>query len=278
MGGIGVAYPFRLHGRNVIVTGASGGLGRAMTLRLIRHYGCRVLGIARSREKLEAVARELGEYGHQFEYMIMDVSVRESWKALAEYVRSGGFDADVIINNAGILPEFAKFGMYSPEETERCMALNLNSVIWAAEEFIPVFERKTGTAIINISSSDALCPLAGTSLYSASKAAVKALSEAMREEYRGRIYIPAVCPGFIRTDIMRGQRHDVSPAVRFVSMPPEKAARIILGRADRRRSRIVLGFDAHFMSAAYRIAPVWSVRFFRLVFRVSGLALFKDIF
>ncbi len=268
----------RLYGKNVIITGASGGLGKELTMRLVRKYGCRVLGVSRSEEKLLLIKEELGELTDRFEYLALDVSLRDNWKLLAERVRSGQFDADILINNAGILPGFARFGRYSRNEVDRCMALNQNAVIWSAEEFIPLFSGKKGTAIINISSSDALCPLAGTSVYSASKASVRAFSEAVREEYRGSIYVPAVCPGFIRTDIMSHQSHTVSPAVRFFSMPADKAARILLRRANAGRSRIVFGLDAHFMSAAYRIAPVWSLRFFKFVFKASRQEMFRDIF
>lgn len=266
-----------LKGKNVIVTGASGGLGKELALLLIRRYGCRVLGIARNEKKLMLVKSELGDLSDRFEYLLLDVSRRESWTRLAEQVNSGTFIADVLINNAGMLPRFAKFGMYAHDEIETCMSLDQNSVIWAAEHFIPIFEGREGAAIINIASADALCPLAGTSLYSAAKSAVRAFSEALREEYRGRIYIPAVCPGFIRTDIMKDQGHSVSPLVKFFSMPSEKAARIVLRRANGGRSRIVFGTDAHFMSAAYKIAPVLSLRFFRFLFRASNLEMFSDV-
>lgn len=269
---------FGLKERKVIVTGASGGLGRDLTLRLIRHYGCRVLGVARNEEKLMSIKTELCDLSEKFEYICLDVSQRESWTRLGEYVHSERFDADVLINNAGMLPRFAKFGMYSPEETKKCLSLDQNSVIWASEEFLPIFDGKEGASIINIASADALCPLAGTSVYSAAKSAVRAFSEALREEYRGKIYIPAVCPGFIRTDIMKGQGRSVSPLVDFFSMPSEKAARILLRRANAGRSRIVFGFDAHFMSAAYKISPVLSLRFFKWIFKISGLDMFRDIF
>lgn len=269
---------FGLTGKNVIVTGASGGLGRALTLRLVRRYGCNVLGVARNKEKLMSIQQELGELSGRFRFLILDVSRRDSWTKLADYVNTGEFDADVLINNAGMLPRFAKFGMYAPEETEKCLSLDQNSVIWAAEDFIPVFGKKEGCSIVNVASADALCPLAGTSVYSAAKSAVRAFSEALREEYRGSIYIPAVCPGFIRTDIMKGQGRSVSPLIRFFSMPSEKAARILLRRANACRSRIVFGFDAHFMSAAYKISPVLSLRFFKWVFKASGLEMFRGIF
>lgn len=266
-----------LYGRNVIVTGASSGLGREMTLRLIRHYQCRVLGIGRSEQKMRELTELLGADSSAWEYRLLDISLPESWRELGEYVKSRGFDADILINNAGMLPPFARFENYTAEEIDRAMRLNLGSVLFSSQEFIPIFAQKPHTAIINIASSDALCPLAGTSLYSAGKAGVRALSEAMREEYWGRIYIPSVCPGFIRTDIMKHQRHAVSAPMNWVSMPADKAARVILRRVNVKRSRIVLGADAHFMSAAYRLAPVLSLRFFRWLFKSSRMALFQDI-
>ena len=114
---------FGLKGRNVIVTGASGGLGRELTLHLIRRYGCRVLGVARNEQKLLWVRTELGELSDHFEYIAMDVSRRESWKQLARYVSLGGFKADVLINNAGMLPRFAKFGEYSQDEIEEILKM-----------------------------------------------------------------------------------------------------------------------------------------------------------
>jgi short-subunit dehydrogenase len=151
-------------------------------------------------------------------------------------------------------------------------------VLHSTQAFLPIFAQKKGTAIINIASSDSLCPLAGTSVYSAGKAAVKALSESMREEYRGRIYIPAVCPGFICTDIMHNQQHNNSSIIDMVSMPAPKAARKILRKVNSHRSRIVIGTDAHFMSFAYRIAPVLSLRFFNFIFKASRLDLFSEIY
>ena len=269
---------FTLYDKNVIVTGASGGLGRELTLCLVKKYRCHVLGVGRNEQRLRETAELLGDAADSFRFRVADVIKREDWRSLAAEAAADGFNADVLINNAGILPRFARFGDYSEEEIEKGMDTNLQSVMYGCRAFLPLFENKQGTAIINIASADALCPLVGTSVYSAGKAAVKALSEAMREEYRCRVYIPTVCPGFIRTDIMKGQSRAVSPLVNLASMPADKAARVILRRVNVRRSQIVLGADAHFMSLAYRIAPVWSLRLFRVFMKASGLALFADIF
>ncbi|MDD6394772.1 MAG: SDR family oxidoreductase [Firmicutes bacterium] len=269
---------FSVYGKNVIVTGASGGLGKEMVKLLITKYKCRVIGVARNESKMKELSSELGELSDKFSYRLFDVSDSEKWREFAENTVSDGFDADIIINNAGILPQFTRFGKYSSEQVAEGFNTNLNSVINSTQAFLPMLKVKKGTAIINISSSDALCPLAGTSVYSASKAAVKALSECMREEYRGKIYIPLVCPGFIRTDIMKKQAHNNNSIIDMVSMPASKAAKKILKRANSRRSRIVIGADAHFMSVAYRIAPIASQRFMNFIFRISKLELFSEIY
>ena len=67
----------KLKGRNVIVTGASGGLGREITLSLIRRYGCQVLGVARNEEKLRSLGEELGELGEK--YGISKAAVAIAW-------------------------------------------------------------------------------------------------------------------------------------------------------------------------------------------------------
>lgn len=269
---------FSLYEKNVIITGASGGLGKEMVKLLITKYHCNVIGVARNESKMRALCGELGKLSDKFSYRLFDVSDSEKWRELADETSAAGFDVDVIINNAGILPQFTRFGKYSAEDVKAGLDTNLNSVVHSTQAFLPLFEQKDGTAIINISSSDALCPLVGTSVYSASKAAVKALSEAMREEYRGKIYIPVVCPGFIRTDIMKNQAHNNNGIIDMVSMPASKAAKKILKKVNSRRSRIVIGMDAHFMSFAYRLAPVTSLRFMNFIFRISKLELFSEIY
>lgn len=269
---------FSLYGKNVIITGASGGLGREMVKLLVKKYCCRVIGIARNEQKMQTLCSELAELSYRFSYRLFDVSDADKWREFAEELENISFDAEVLINNAGILPQFTRFGKYSDDEIAAGMNINLNSVIYSMRIFLPQFEQKGNTAIINISSSDALCPIAGTSVYSAGKSAIKALSEVMREEYRGKIYIPAVCPGFIRTDIMKNQAHNNSSIIDIVSMPANKAAKKILKRVNYCRSIIVTGVDAHFMSIAYRIAPVWSQRLINFIFRASKLDLFSEIY
>ena len=102
-----------LDNKTVIVTGASSGMGKGITERLIKEHGCKVLGVARSEKKMEALVAELGEYASQFSYQLFDVSVRENWENYVAYLNENGIKPDVLINNAGILPKFDRFEHYS---------------------------------------------------------------------------------------------------------------------------------------------------------------------
>ena len=77
---------------------------------------------------------------------------------------------------------------------------------------------------------------------------------------------------------MKNQAHNNNSIIDVVSMPAPKAAKKILKKVNSRHSRIVIGADAHFMSFAYRIAPVMSLRFMNFIFRISKLDLFSEIY
>src|SRR5699024_6907729 len=116
-----------LDNKTVIVTGASSGMGKGITEKLIKEHGCKVLGVARSEKKMEALVAELGEYASQFSYQLFDVSVRENWENYVAYLNENGIKPDVLINNAGILPKLDRFEHYSVEDIEKAMNINFYS-------------------------------------------------------------------------------------------------------------------------------------------------------
>ena len=94
-----------LDGKTVIITGASGGLGFAMAKLLIEKHGCTVIGVARNREKAEKAAAALGD---MFSFRLFDVTDRTGWTSFARELDESGLVPDVLINNAGIMPAFAR--------------------------------------------------------------------------------------------------------------------------------------------------------------------------
>ena len=270
-----------LDNKTVIVTGASSGMGKGITEKLIKEHGCKVLGVARSEKKMEALVAELGEYASQFSYQLFDVSVRENWENYVAYLNENGIKPDVLINNAGILPKFDRFEHYSVEDIEKAMNINFYSAVYSMHALLPLLLESSSPAIINIDSSAALMSLAGTSVYSASKAALKALTESMREEMRGRCYIGIVCPGFTKTDIFRNQGSSDEKAQKMLNMVStscERMVKLIMNGIGRQRSLMVFGPDAGFMNYFGRLMPVTGGRLFSAVMKAPKLPLFDGVF
>lgn len=271
-----------LQGKTAIVTGASGGMGAGIAATLIKKHGCTVIGVARSESKMLKFVEELGEeYAKQFSYKLFDVSVRENWESFAEELKENGVKVDILINNAGILPKFKKFEKYSYEEIEQAMNINFYSCIYSTKTMLPILKESSTPAVINIDSSAALMTLAGTSMYSASKAALKGFTEALRNEYP-EMYVSLVCPGFTKTDIFRGQEQGSSDkgqkAMDMISTDCDIMVKRIMRGIENKYPMQVRGLDAHAMSVANRIAPVYASKLFSAVMRMADLELFREIF
>lgn len=270
-----------LNGKTVIVTGASSGIGRGITVKLIKEYNCTVFAVARNEEKMRSLARVLGTDANKLSCRLFDISEPDNWKSYAEYLKENGIKPDVLINNAGVLPQFTKFQNYSAEETERTMDINFYGAVYSVRELLPLILESQTPAIVNIASSAALMPLAGTSVYSASKAALKAFTEAIREELRGRCYVGTVCPGFTKTDIFRHQKlsnEKEQKALRTVSTSCDCTVKRIIKSIVKKRELTVIGADAQFMKIFGRLMPVKGGKAVSGILKKSGFEIFDGVF
>lgn len=272
-----------LQGKTVVVTGASGGMGAGIAATLIKKHGCTVIGIARNERKILNFINELGEENaKRFSYRLFDVSVRENWESFAKELEENNIAVDVLINNAGILPKFKRFDRYSYEEIERAMNINFYSCIYSVKTMLPILQKSSSPAIINIDSSAALMTLAGTSVYSASKAALKSYTEALRLEFAGKIYVGMVCPGFTKTDIFSGQG-DVgkgrgSKIIEMVSTDCDKMVKMIMFGIERKMPMQVRGMDAHAMSICNRLLPVAGSKLYSTIMKAAKVDIFDEVF
>ena len=272
-----------LQGKTVVVTGASGGMGAGIAATLIKKHGCTVIGIARNEKKIMKFIDELGEENaKRFSYRLFDVSVRENWESFAKELEEENIAVDVLINNAGILPKFKRFDRYSYEEIERAMNINFYSCIYSVKTMLPILQKSSSPAIINIDSSAALMTLAGTSMYSASKAALKSFTEALRLEFAGKIYVGMVCPGFTKTDIFSGQG-DVgkgrgSKIIEMVSTDCDKMVKMIMFGIERKMPMQVRGMDAHAMSICNRLLPVAGSKLYSTIMKAAKVDIFDEVF
>ena len=272
-----------LQGKTVVVTGASGGMGAGIAATLLKKHGCTVIGIARNEKKIMKFIDELGEENaKRFSYRLFDVSVRENWESFAKELEEENIAVDVLVNNAGILPKFKRFDRYSYEEIERAMNINFYSCIYSVKTMLPILQKSSTPAIINIDSSAALMTLAGTSMYSASKAALKSFTEALRLEFAGKIYVGMVCPGFTKTDIFSGQgdvgKGRASKIIEMISTDCDKMVKMIMFGIERKMPMQVRGMDAHAMSICNRLLPVAGSKLYSTIMKAAKVDIFDEVF
>ena len=267
--------------KTVIITGASSGMGKGLAERLIRDHNCQVIGVARTESKLQAFKEELGNKSHYFTYYPFDVSVKENWEKFAQQLKKDGIQPDILINNAGILPKFNRFSKITVDDVNNTMQINFYSAIYSINALLPTILQSKTPGIVNIASSAALCSLAGTTIYSASKSALKSFTDALREEHRKNCYVGLVCPGFTKTDIFRNQGKSsdkTQKALNMVSTDCDKMVDLIEKGIWKKRADMVFGMDAHAMSIGNKLLGTTCSRLASKVLEIADLSIFRDVF
>ena len=269
-----------LNNQTVILTGASGGIGKQLCKILINKYGANVVGIGRSEEKMLALKEELGDRACQFSYYLFDVSKRENWQRFALGLSKENIAPTLLINNAGAFPTFAKT-LQTPSSTmEEIMQNNYFSVVYAVESLHALLKPngKCTPGIVNISSSAALCSVVGTSAYSASKAALKGYTEALQLEEKAKKYIGIIYPGTTKTDLFRKDENTKNSALDIVATSAEKMAKKIAKKIIKRKKRAVVGWDAKLMNITAKLMPVKGLFLIRGVMKGSKSKVFNNVF
>ncbi len=277
-----------LENEYVILTGASGGIGRALCKRLVEKYRAKVIGIGRREEKMLSLIRELGENGSRFSYALFDVGEEKAWQNFAAELVEKGIRPRLLINNAGIFPTFNKTLKTPTETIENVLRVNYLSVVYGVATFAPllVFSnecKKNGKpkhlpAIVNIASSAALCSVVGTAAYSASKSAIKGYTEALQLEEKGKKYVGIIYPGTTATELFRNDEHTKNSALNKIAMPADKMAKKIARKILKKRKRAVVGWDAKLMNWTAKWMPVKGLSMIAGVMKASKSKVFTEVF
>lgn len=264
----------------VVLTGAAGGIGSALTKILISNYGAKVIGIGRTESKLQALQTKLGEHGQAFSYFAFDVSVKENWSAFREHLESQNIQPVLLINNAGVFPTFKKALDCEDDVLTRVMQTNFYSAVYAVKALSPILVGANGLkpAVFNVCSSAALCSVVGTAAYSASKAALKAYSEALQLEERDRLHVGILFPGMTKTELFREEENMQDSILNTFSATAERMGDWIAKAIYRRKYHAVIGLDAQLMSTTAKVAPASGLALVRWVMKTSKNKLFSQVF
>ena len=163
---------------------------------------------------------------------------------------------------------------------EWIMQTNFYSVLYAVQELAPILQGngKHLPAIVNVSSSASLCTVAGTSGYSASKAALKSYTEALQLEEKGKMYVGLMCPGTTATELFHNDKKMESTPMHLIAMPAEKMAKKIAKAIYKKKRRIVPGADAKMMNFTAKVAPVKGPALIKSVMKASKSKVFTKVF
>ncbi|MGE2815995.1 SDR family NAD(P)-dependent oxidoreductase [Mycobacterium heidelbergense] len=254
----------KYQGRVAVVTGAGSGIGRALTSALTQD-GAHVAAAdidERGLAETQAACRP----GHVTTFQV-DVADRDAVFAYADDVRSQLGPASMVFNNAGV-DLFAGVADMSWKDFDWLIGINVGGVVNGTKAFLPQLI-ESGSAqrparLVNLSSAFGLIAVPYQGAYSASKFAVRGLTEALRQEMiieRHPVTVHCVHPGVVRTNFGANMRTadtedpDLAKSLfdRAALTAPEKAARIILRGTEKNRARILIGPDGRAMAALPRV-------------------------
>jgi len=189
----------KLEGKVAVVTGASKGIGAAIARHLADEGAAVVVNYASSKQGADRVVAEINSKGGRAVAVQADVSRRADIQHLFAETKKAFGQLDILVNNAGVY-EFAPLEEVMPEHFHKMFDLNVLGLILASQEAVKQFGA-SGGSIINISSVAATATPATTSVYSASKAAVDAVTRSLAKELGPRnIRVNAINPGMVETE------------------------------------------------------------------------------
>lgn len=217
----------------VVITGASGGIGAAIALLLARKGAKVVLG-ARRKDRIDKVVEEIKNAGGEALGFGVDVLNRTEVEALVKGAVDGFGRVDVIVNNAGVMP-IAPIGLLKIDEWDRTIDVNIKGVLYGVAAALPQMQKQKSGHIVNLASVLGLKVFApGGTVYSATKFAVRALTEGLRIELHAQnIRCTMISPGAIASDLHEGISDPASAKYikelyDRIAISPEAVARAVL--------------------------------------------------
>ncbi len=257
---------FQYQGKTALITGASAGIGAAFA-RALAARGANVILVARSEDKLQALADELARaHGVRAEVVAADLARAGAARELYDEVDRRSLAVDLLVNNAGFGTS-GRFETLAPERDGAEVALNVAAVVDLTHLFLPAMLAQGDGAVVNVASISAFMPGPYSAVYGATKAFVLSFSEALWAECCGRgVRVLALCPGATATEFFDVVGTDAA-GVLGAKRAPAQVVETGLRALERNRSYAVDGLANYLMVQAPRVVPRGIVA--RLVARVA---------
>lgn len=217
-----------IQGKVVLITGASSGIGEAAA-RLIAARGAHVVLGARRSERLERLAAEIHALGGSARFRRLDVTDMADMQAFADFARAQFGRIDVIINNAGVMP-LSPLSARKIDEWNQMLDVNVRGVLHGIAAVLPSMEAQGHGQVINVSSIGGLSVVPTAAVYCATKFAVRAISDGLRQE-TDKIRVTVVCPGVVESaladSISDAGARAAMEEFRRVALQPDAIARAL---------------------------------------------------
>lgn len=215
-------------GKVVLITGASSGIGAGIA-RELGEAGFKLMLGARRTDRLDILANEIRERGGQVQTRSLDVTDRANVAAFAEAARQSFGKVDVIVNNAGVMP-LSMMASMNVDEWDRMIDVNIKGVLYGIAAVLPEMTARRSGHVINIASIGALAVSPTAAVYCATKYAVRAISDGLRQE-RDDIRVTCIHPGVVESElagtITDPVAADAMKTYRSIALQPDAIGRAV---------------------------------------------------
>jgi short-subunit dehydrogenase len=225
----------------VLLTGATGGIGRVIARRLLEE-GAHVLLVARDAHALESIVKSCAFAGDRVEAHAADLAQSASRATLCEVARHWHGGINVLINNAGLNP-FAMYEDLTAEQLDQTLAVNLHAPMHLCRELLPWLKTRDSAAIVNVGSVLGSIGYPGYVAYSATKFAIRGFSEALRRELAdSRVMVKYFAPRATRTAMNSSAVEEMNSRLKVAMDPPERVARELIALLRGGRYSAIVGW------------------------------------
>jgi len=214
--------------KTILITGASSGIGEA-TARHLAAIGHQLVLGARRTSRLEEITKEIRASGGMAEFKELDVTRLEDMQAFADFALKTFDQIDVILNNAGVMP-LSPLHELKIDEWNRMIDVNIRGVLHGIAAVLPHMQARKSGHVINVSSIGGFQVWPTCAVYSATKFAVRAISEGLRLENK-EVRVTIISPGVVESELAESISHvgtkEMIDEFRAVALTPDAIARAI---------------------------------------------------